>query len=453
MEMISRSRTTCCVLFWIPLALLFVQGAWAESDPAISQNMNAKQAVTAAESQKSNDLIRLEDLISELRKSNPDLGAARKRYEAALTRPAQEGALPDPRITVGWISNGYPWPGSGLGSEATSNIGFQVAQEIPYPGKLALKSGMARKEADSEAQMYRAKELGLIAQLKNRFYELRFIYEAIDLLHRNQELLQQLARVANVRYAAGKAMQQDVVKAEIEVSILETRLVLFEQKTHALAAEINAILNRSVDRPLGRPEPIADIPSLEPISALQAIANQASPMVGAQQSIIDSRQLNVQAARKEYYPDFDFMSGYYNQGAMKPMWEFKVQVKIPLYYWRKQRYGLEEAGLRLNEAQRTYRYIQQDLSSGIRERYLAAEAARKLLDLYSKLIVPQSELALESSLASYETGGADFLTVLSNFVTIREYRMSYYEQQAEYMKALAGLEELTASPTFEAKSK
>ena len=58
--------------------------------------------------------------------------------------------------------------------------------------------------------------------------------------------------------------------------------------------------------------------------------------------------------------------------------------------------------------------------------------------------MPQSQFALESSLASYETGAVDFLTVLSNFNTILEYEMNYYEQQAEYLKALSNLEELTA---------
>lgn len=452
--MILRMKTMGRILLGIPLCLLFVHSTLGRAN-----TNNPKEEVgTSASSQadepgKGGNVIKLEELIQELHKANPDLGAAKKRFEAALTRPSQEGALPDPRITAGWISNGYPWPGSGLGAEATSNIGFQLAQEFPYPGKLALKSGMAHKEADSEAQMYRAKKLGLIAQLKDRFYELRLTYEAIDLLRRNQQLLQQLAKVANARYAAGKAMQQDVIKAEIEVSILDTRLVILEQKKRTLSSEINSMLNRPVDTQLGRPEPVVDIPSLEPISSLQAAANQASPVLRSQQSLIDNRQLGVQAARKEYYPDFDVMSGYYNQGAMKPMWEFKVQIKIPLYYWRKQRYGLEEASLRLNEAQRTYRSIQQDLSYRIRDRYLKAEAARKLLDLYSKRIVPQSEMALESSLASYVTGGVDFLTVLANFTTIREYQMSYYEQESEYLKALAGLEELTAAPVLEIKQR
>ena len=94
-----------------------------------------------------------------------------------------------------------------------------------------------------------------------------------------------------------------------------------------------------------------------------------------------------------------------------------------------------------------YRNEQQMLLFRLRDRYVAAEAAQKLMDLYSRQVVPQSELALQSSLASYEGGSVDFLTVLSNFNTIRDYQMNYLEQRAEYLKALSGLEELTGIPT------
>ena len=82
------------------------------------------------------------------------------------------------------------------------------------------------------------------------------------------------------------------------------------------------------------------MPPLESFESLQARALETSPLLQAQRKVIDGRQLNVQSARKAYYPDFDVMSGYYNQGAMKPMWEFKVQVNVPLYFWKKQRYGI-----------------------------------------------------------------------------------------------------------------
>lgn len=391
-------------------------------------------------------VVSLSSLVDELLAKSPELQAVRKRYEAAQTRPYRESALPDPRITAGWSSNGNPLPGAGLGVEPTSNVGMQIAQELPYPGKRTLKSGMAWKEAESEGQMFRARELSLVSQLKSAFYELRFTYEAAGILRRSQSVLQTLSKVAEARYSVGRATQQDLIRSQVEISILENKLVLLEQRKATLAAEILALLNRPPGSSLGRPESAASLPDLPSLELLETRAGQASPMLRSQRALIDSKQLGVQMARKEYYPDFDVMAGYYNMGRMKDMWEMRVQVNVPVYFWRKQRYGLEDSALRLVEAQRTYRSAEQMLAFRIRERFQTAEASRKLMDLYSKRIVPQSQFALESSLASYETGAVDFLTILSNFNTILDYEMRYHEQQAEYLKALSGLEELVAQP-------
>lgn len=51
---------------------------------------------------KDNGVVTLNSLVDELLAKNPELQAVRKRYEAALTRPYQDIALPDPRITAGW---------------------------------------------------------------------------------------------------------------------------------------------------------------------------------------------------------------------------------------------------------------------------------------------------------------------------------------------------------------
>jgi cobalt-zinc-cadmium efflux system outer membrane protein len=405
----------------------------------------AAEAQSSADSEQQS-IVTLNSLVDELRTNNPELQALRKRYEAALTRPSQDSTLPDPRITAGWISNGNPLPGAGLGTEPTSNIGLQVGQEFPYPGKRTLKGGIARKEADSEGQMFRARELGLVAQLKSAFHELRYLYVAIDILRGNQTVLQRLSKVAEVRYSVGKATQQDLIKSQVEISILENRLILLEQRKASVTAEIVALLNRPSGSKLGRPESVEKVPELAPLETLRVRAGKASPMLRSQQAVIDSKQLGVEMARKEYYPDFDVMAGYYNQGTLKDMWEVKFKINVPIYFWRKQRYGLEESTLRLVEAQRTYRSTKQMLDFRIQDRFQVADASRKLMELYAKRIVPQSQFALESSLTSYETGSVDFLTVLSNFNTILEYETSYYEQQAEYLKALSNLEELVAEP-------
>ena len=76
----------------------------------------------------------LAEVIAGALAHHPDIVAAQKRYDAAGQRPAQEASLPDPMVSAGYSANGRPWPGAGLGTEPTSNIGFMVSQEVPYPG-------------------------------------------------------------------------------------------------------------------------------------------------------------------------------------------------------------------------------------------------------------------------------------------------------------------------------
>jgi hypothetical protein len=68
------------------------------------------------------------------------------------------------------------------------------------------------------------------------------------------------------------------------------------------------------------------------------------------------------------------------------------------------------------------------------------------MKLYGQTVVPQATLALESSLASYETGAVDFLSVLTNYIAVVEYEMNYYEEMQNFYLALSRLEEMTAMP-------
>jgi hypothetical protein len=52
-------------------------------------------------------------------------------------------------------------------------------------------------------------------------------------------------------------------------------------------------------------------------------------------------------------------------------------------------------------------------------------------------------LTLESSINSYETGGVDFLSVLSNYQAVIDSELDYHLQVSNHEKALARLEEVT----------
>jgi outer membrane protein TolC len=255
-------------------------------------------------------------------------------------------------------------------------------------------------------------------------------------------VLQRLAKISEARYSAGEAMQQDLIKSQVEVSILATRIIEMERRKEGLSAEINALLNRPQDSPLARPQAIEPVPDLPAIEVLNQEAAESSPVLYSERTGIDARQLGLELARRAYYPDFEIIGGYFNMGSMKDMWQFGVHMNIPVFSGQKRRLGVEESIARLNEAQKNYRAQQQELSFKIKDQYLAAQTARKLMDLYAKLILPQATLALESSLNTYESGKIDFLSVLSNYSTILNNEISFYESRARYMSTLAALQEL-----------
>jgi len=125
-------------------------------------------------------------------------------------------------ISLGYASVGNPLPGAGLGSQVLANVGVMVSQEVPFPGKLKLKGEMASAEAQAGFQQYQAVQLGVISRLKQAYYRLQYTYAASDLLTRNRDLLDKLLKVTEDRYSVGRAAQQDVFKAQTQLSILET---------------------------------------------------------------------------------------------------------------------------------------------------------------------------------------------------------------------------------------
>jgi outer membrane protein TolC len=385
-------------------------------------------------------------MVSEALQNNREILAAQKRYEAARQRPSQASSLPDPMFSPGYTSNGNPLPGAQLGVNPTSSIGFMLSQEFPFPGKQKLRGEVATKEAEAEFQAYQLTELGVVSRLKQAYYRLAYSYAARDVLERNRELLRNMLRITEARYSVGKAAQQDVFKTQTQLSILEIRLVDLARERNARQAEIDSLLNRAPGSALGRPPDLQPQEFGTPIEELYAGAGRGAPMLLRDQKMIERAEIAVNMARKDYYPDYTVSFGYFNQGSMPAMYQARVDFKLPAYFWRKQRAGLTEQAESLTESRHNYEATSQSLRFRIKDDYLMATTSSQLMKLYGQTVVPQATLALESSLASYETGAVDFLSVLTNYIAVVEYEMNYYEEMQNFYLALSRLEEMTAMP-------
>ena len=387
----------------------------------------------------------LSTLVDEALRSNREILAAQKKYEAARQRPSQAAALPDPMVSLGYTSSGAPYPVAGIGVSPTANAGIMISQEMPFPGKRKLRGEIAGKEASAEFQQYLSVRLSVVSRLKQTYHELHHATVGITFTKRYQDLLQSILRVSEARYAAGRAAQQDIFKAQTQFSIFQAKLLSYQQDRAGKEIEINALLNRPGGGHIDVPEDMA--PGEMPLTLEEALAQaRTAPMLTGQQQLIQRSELAANLARRDYYPDYTLSGGYFNQGSMPPMYQFRVDFKLPAWFWRKQHAAVTEQEFSTAEARHNYEAADTTLQAQIRAQYSLAETDRKLIDLYDKSVLPEARLALESSLASYQTGALDFVAVFSNFMSVVDNELMYHEEIMQFHVALAKLEELTGGP-------
>ncbi|HEX3036217.1 MAG TPA: TolC family protein [Thermodesulfobacteriota bacterium] len=391
------------------------------------------------------EFVTLESLIEEALRNNPEIKAARARWKASTKRPSQEGSLPDPMVGVSWQNVSFD--NITLTEDPDSMIRFPFSQEFPFPGKLSLKEKIAIEEAEALGKSYEATVREVVADLKEAYYNWYLVNKSIEITSKNKELIQKFLKISEAKYEVGKGIQQDVLKAQVELSKFIEQIEILKQKKGIIEARIISILNRLPDSTLGEPEAVEKTSLNLTVEELYKIAEENAPVLKARENLLEREEKALKLARREYYPDFVLGASPgvmgMSEGGVQGVWEVSLGVKVPLYFWRKQRFGVEEAVKELQAAKGDYANTKQDLLFNIKDKYLAAKTSENLLKLYKEGIIPQSRLSLESALSGYQVGDVDFLTLIDNSVTLFNFELEYHRQLAEYQKAIARLEEIT----------
>lgn len=386
--------------------------------------------------------LTLDELIAELERVNPELRMADYEVQAARARVRPAGALPDPTINYGQMNVGNIVPFTTLGEEGFSEIYVGFQQEFPFYGKRKLRESIATKGADAEQWSYQFTRLRVLSELKTAYYDLSYWHEVGETLVRDMRLLEQFSETAAALYRVGKGNQADVLRAQAELSRLQNRIEVADQRIGVARALINALLNRPADSPLARPEPLSKTALRYSLPELLQLSQERFPPLREQEQMIQGRAYGVQLAKKEKWPDFGFVFAYHNRGQLRDYWTLGGTARIPLWYGRKQKQEIEEAEARLGGAREKYESLRAKVQFGVKDHYLQATTSERLLALYEGTIVPQDTLTLEATAASYQVGAIEFLSVVDGLLKLVDDELAYYEHLANYQKALAQLEPL-----------
>lgn len=388
-------------------------------------------------------VLRLQPLIQEALAVNPDIKAEGKKWEAAKERPPQEGSLDDPMLSFEIVN--LPTNSFSFTQEDMTMKQFSLSQAFPFPGKLGLRRDVAQREANAIGQAYRDKRNEIVRRVKEIFYDLYAIDRALEVVEKNRELLREFVKIAETRYSVGKGIQQDVLKAQVELSRLLDEQIRLEQSHQAAGARLNATLNRPPQTPLARTEEVLKDEVQVDLKEIQARALENRPLLKALQEEVERSKAANALARRKYFPDLTMSVAYgFREDSRlinrSDMFSAGLSINIPLYFRTKQERQVAETSAMIDAAREQYQAARNEVLSLVKELVSDIEKGSKLIDLLQTGLIPQARLSLDSAVAGYQVGKVDFLTLLDNRLTLFNFEKEYYRALGEYQTSLARLE-------------
>ena len=381
--------------------------------------------------------LSLPQLLDEARRANPDLLAARKRWEAAQAKVPLAGGLPAPKIGVEWEE--IP---RGTIKVNQAMLMYQLIQSIPFPGKLSARRRVAVKEAQVAAMAFKQAEWDVVSQVKSAYYDL-FLLDREQEIQSEQTLwITQAAASAHAGYASGAASQAELLQAQAELLEATNQASVLRHRRAAMAAHLNHALNRAVQNPLERLGAIPLTPVRFSPEELVAIARDHQPELLAFRFSAERADAALRLAKRELLPDIETMFEL-RDPAMGPIgpWDLSLAVVLPFWFWTKLRYGVKMAVYDKASAEAAYQAMQNEIARRIHEHWHQAVAAYQTAKLSQEGLIPLGTQAVTGALAAYQSGRGSFMELSAALRSLSERKRAYFRQLVELQQHVVMLEQ------------
>jgi len=383
-------------------------------------------------------------LLDEADRNNPQIRAARDGTQAARQVPSQVTALPDPTAQVQQINVGSPRPFAGYSNSEFANVGLGISQEIPYPGKLRLRGEVAKRDADIAGNRADSVSRAVLAQVKDAYFHLGYLTETLAILKSHRQLLKQMEQAAEARYRSGMGSQQEVLQAQLQ----QTKLLRDISEHHLEVSRIQGSLKQLLNRPQSSPdiEPVTlkETSLTASYDELLSAAQAQNPDFAATQNMIERQRLQVDAAHKDFYPDFTvgFMYNRTDPAEFHAQYQFTFGIKIPLHH-EKQRSELTQAEAELSRSRSERQAQFQQLAADLHQQYLVAQQTAELIKINREGSLPQARSGFQAGLVAYGNDKQDFQALLASYLDILRLEQENWQSLADHETALARLEQMT----------
>jgi outer membrane protein TolC len=381
--------------------------------------------------------LKLEQAVALAQQNDPWLQGSKQRQLSVEAQSVSAGSLPDPMVSVGFAN--LPTDTFDFDQEAMTQFKVGVSQVFPRGDSRDLRQKQLALEARQHPHLRAQRRAQVAVEVSDLWLEAFRAAETIRLIEQDRNLFEHLVDVAESSYASarGGARQQDLIRAQLELTRLEDRLTRLDQQYAVAASRLGQWLQ---PLSLAYPELLQDADAT-------GLAQQFSkhPTLQSLEQRIAASETRVSLAEQKYKPQWQLSAsyGYRDDDPMgrdrADFFSVGVAFDLPLFTSRRQDQQVQSA-VADSEATRTDRALELRRMLAEfdtqRSRLARLESRRQLYE--SRLLQEMQEQA-EASLTAYTNDEGDFAEVVRARIDVLNTRIEALDIEVDRLKTISRL--------------
>ncbi|MGB1884895.1 MAG: TolC family protein [Gammaproteobacteria bacterium] len=381
-----------------------------------------------------NEPLSLEEAVSiAVTQTDPSVLVHGERVKALKHQSVAAGQLPDPEISFG-LAN-WPIESFDYDQEPMTQIRAGVRQRFPKGRSLSILSERKGTQASAETARGVLRQLEISMATKRAWLELYYLSFAEDVVQESREAVSELVDVVQASFATGLQNNQDLLRAELELSLLDDRALDLKRQIQQQRADLARYIADDANRPVERRLPSwVGMESLGDIDT--ALVNH--PAVAIQDAIIAGSHLNIDLAKEQYKPGVSVDAGYGARGGDRADFaSVMVSVQVPLFPDKRQDRVLAASEQEHAAAQHGRDAVLLDLRRQALRAHADIERLNSRVSLYQKVVVNRAEGAAVAALDGYQNQVSDFAELIRSRLSALDTVLKFRRLEADLGQAHA----------------
>jgi|UniRef100_UPI004047D579 outer membrane protein TolC len=351
------------------------------------------------------------------------------------------GTYADPKVTIGAAN--IPTDTFDLNQEAMTQLKVGISQMFPRGDSLEIRQEQLKLQASQYPYQREDRKGKLTVQIAQLWLEAYKAQESIALIEKNRSLFEQLADIAESSYSSafGKTRQQDIIRAQLELTKLEDRLTLLKQKKDTALLSLSEWLSDFTEDKINSENILESsnlllprsFPNIEMINPNYFNLKEDSekilttfenhPSIKNIEQKIKATSKSIKLARENYKPQFSVNTSYAKReddlmGRNRAdLFSVGLTFDLPIFVKNKQDKELKVAMLKTRSVE-TEKILQYKKLFSLYETTKAdLIRLKERQSLYLTKLLPQMNEQSEASLTAYTNDDGDFPEVVRSRIS------------------------------------